>query len=212
MLKSSVFENKILRRDFTLAFIVLISPFLFYLYRFSPKNSKKWDTIFFEINLNLEFYEIDDIFWYLSYEALFILILSIWYITCQHKWRLVILVPLVIEFHKLVGYFFEINNSFSHYKINHTILVSMVYFIILTYLSTKLNYYSYSKSISQQIDSEIETLNCNVLNFNKRKYKVFQSRLIQLRKMKKHLNKKEYLIKLIKLREEFNIENDESSI
>ena len=41
---------------------------------------------------------------------------------------------------------------------------------------------------------------------------MFQSRLIQLRKDKKYLLKKEYLIKLIKLREEFNIENDESSI
>ena len=201
-----------MQRDFIITFIILVSPFLFYLYRFVHKNAKEWDNKFFEIKLDSAFFKIEDICWYLSYKALFILILSIWYITCQHKWRLVILVPLVIEFHKLVGYFFEINNSFSHYKINHTILVSMVYFIILTYLSTKLNYYSYSKSISQQIDSEIETLNCNVLNFNKRKYKVFQSRLIQLRKIKKHLNKKEYLIKLIKLREEFNIENDESSI
>lgn len=208
MLKLPIFENKILRRDFTVAFLVLISPFLFYSYSFLPKNKKKWNTIFFEI----EFSEIDDVFWYLNYKALFILMLSIWYITCKHEWRLVILVPLIIEIHKLVSYFFEINHSLSHYKIYHSVIVSMTLILILTYLSAKLNYHSYSKSISQQIDYEIDDLAQNVSNFNKKKCKVFQSRLIRLRKEKKHLNKKEYLIKLIKLREEFNINEDESII
>ena len=195
-------------RDFVVAFIILISPFLFFLYKVVPKNVYEWDTYFFEIKLDYLKYELQYIFWFLSYKFLFIVLFCIWYLTCKHKWRCVVLIPLIIQFHELVAFLFGINNIYEHYRIYYSLIVSMPIILLLTYLSAKLKYFSYSNNINQQLDEEIDSLMTIASNLKSAKYTVIKTKFKELRKQKKILDRKAYLTSLIKLREEFLIDKE----
>jgi hypothetical protein len=80
--------------------------------------------------------------------------------------------------------------------------------LLLTYLSAKLKYFSYSNNINQQLDEEIDSLMTIASNLKSAKYTVIKTKFKELRKQKKILDRKAYLTSLIKLREEFLIDKE----
>jgi hypothetical protein len=212
MHKSYILKRNYLLRDFIVIFLVLSSPFLFYLYTFSPNNTNLWITPIFVLDLKLTEYSVDKLLWGINYKLLTIVIFSIWYLTCKHKWRYALLIPLTIESNKLINYFLEVSNATGKFNFSFSLLLSIPLILSLTYLSEKLKYYSYTKTINEQLDEEIDTLIINVSNFNKKKFKKYKINLIQLRKEKNKIDKRVYLTKLIKLREEFIYKENVSNI
>ena len=190
-------------RDMIIAIIIIISPFLFYLYTISPKETTRWETLFFVLDLESIELEVDKMLWHISYKTLTIIIFSLWYLTCKHKWKYAILIPLVVELNKLTNYFFEINSSLVDYKMYYSLILSLPLIFLLAFLSVILDYSYYSKSINQQIDEEIDTMLENVSNFKTTNYKEIKQKLVALRKEKSSVDKRTYLTQLIKLREEF---------
>ncbi|MFD2823580.1 hypothetical protein ACFS5M_07860 [Lacinutrix iliipiscaria] len=204
MFKPFIIGRNYFYRDIIITIIIMASPFLFYLYTISPKETSRWETLFFVLDLESVDLEVDKMLWHISYKILTIIIFSLWYLTCKHKWKYAILIPLIIEINKLTTYFFEISRQ-ADYKIYYSLMLSLPLIFLLTFLSVKLSYFSYSKSVNQQLDEEIDTMLGSVSNFKTADYKEIKKKLIQLRKEKNNLDKKEYLTKLIRLREEFII-------
>lgn len=205
MPKNFAFKRINIKYDFIIVFFILIIPFLFYLYTVAPKNVAKWDTKLFNINILNSGYNIEDMLWVLSYSLLTLFIFCLWYLTCKYKWRYAILIPIIVETHKLISFIYDLNNNIINYKFYYSLILSLAIILFLTILSQKLNYYTLSKSINQQIDIEIEALLKNTSKLTKFKnsyYRELKHKLLDLREEKKNLEKKEYLKRLIKLREE----------
>ncbi|WP_452226930.1 hypothetical protein [Lacinutrix cladophorae] len=194
--------------DFVIILIIVVSPFLFYLYTFFPENVMEWKTMFFYLNLRGTGFELDTLLWYFSYKILTTIIFCVWYLTCKHWWKYLILVPIFIELNKITLAFYEFNYDIENYTIFYSLILSFPLIMALFLISKKLNYYSLSKTINKQIDEEINLLTNKFYNYNKQDYKELKRKLSELRKQKVTLDKKEYLIKLIKLREDFSFNSN----
>jgi len=203
MLNKYLFHRNYIKRDFIIYTIILVSPFTFFLYTISPENSLEWETFLFKIGSKDAEYQVDEILWILSYRFYALLMFSIWYLTCRHNWRFAILVPMLLEMNKLIGIFYDINNNFLSYNFLKSLVFSIPLILIITLLSFKLKYSTFSKSLNQKLDEEIESIMKNVSKLRNREFKELKKSLLQLRKQKANYSKKEYLVSLIKLRDSY---------
>lgn len=203
MNKILILKRKYFFRDILIAIIIALSPFIFFAYNFAPKNTKVWETKLFTINL-VGNNDIDYLLWMISSKLLLITIISVWFVTCKHWWRLVILMPFSIELFKFLSI---INKEFlviPNYNFIYIFPILISSILILFHYSNKLNFYSYHKNINNELNEEIDILLQNLSHFRNKNYKDFKQQLLQLRKEKNILDEKEYLEKLIKLREAFS--------
>ncbi|WP_055444754.1 hypothetical protein [Lacinutrix himadriensis] len=205
MSKSLIYNRVSFFKDLFILLLIIITPFLFFLYTIAPEDVTEWKTRFFHINLSKTGYDVNATLWYFSYKLLFFIVFILWFITCKHWWRYVLLVPLLVEVYKISGMCYELNGISADYKFYYSFISWVPLIIILFILSKKLNYYSLSKSINKQIDEEIYVLMNQVSNYKTVDYKEFKVKLISLRKQKENLDKKEYLVQLIKLRDDYTL-------
>jgi len=199
MIKINLLQRKIFSKDITIATIIIALPFLFYLYQVAP-NTKVWENSFFKIESNY-YNSVETFFWTLATKVLTLLILCIWFLTCKHWWRIAILVPIIIEIHKFLV---TINGELQYideYEFLHSLPITIPIIALILLLSRKLNYYNHSKSLNNELNDEIDSLMEEMSNFKINDYKVVKKELKALRHGKNNLDKKDYLKKLIVLRD-----------
>ena len=182
--------------DIFYTLIITTIGFLFFTYMFFPKEE---NITILGVVINSGYYEkIDLLFWNIFNHSLIILLFSIWFITCKYWWRYLILLIIFFEIEKLSFVIFDSKDVIGNYY--YIIAFAFIYISIIIFISNKQKYY-YSKKIKTKIDLEISSLiNNNVL---KRKGGNIKLRLFELRKSKREYKKKEYLIKLIELRNDY---------
>ncbi len=199
-----VAKNKRTKSDFFIMTIIVSSPFLFFLYNLVPEN-QKWNTYFFTIDAG--YYENADYYvWLLLVRIFTILILSLWFLTIFKKWRYILFLPILVEISKisriiLEAKFDHIENGIMISSLMITIIFPVL--LILFWLNKKLKFQEKNKShliINEEINTEIEKLS----NFKVETYESVKHELAILDSMKPNLSQKEYLIKLLSLRERLN--------
>uniref|UniRef100_UPI00404B8933 hypothetical protein n=1 Tax=Gelidibacter sp. TaxID=2018083 RepID=UPI00404B8933 len=178
--------------------IILALPFLFYLYKLSP-DVTIWKTKYFTLSTNHQD-SIQIFFWLLSKKVLTLSILFIWFFTCKHWWRYIILFPLIIEIYKFLG-FLDVELEFMNVTFINTLVYSIPLCIILIFITNKWGYYNKSKSFNQQLTQEIDQLFSELSNFKKENYTKANTDYKHLLKEKDALSKEDYLQKLIVIRD-----------
>lgn len=183
-------------KDVIVALLILALPFLFYLYKLAP-DTAVWETELFTFNSggwgNVYLY-----LWLTLTRLLLVFILSIWFITCKHWWRYVILVPLIIELFKFISVF---NNNVSvideiEYIYSLPFTIPIIAFVL--FISKKINYYSKYLDLNNEMNAEIESL-LNELEINNDKNGVIEE-FRQLKENKSSLSMEDYKNKLLQLR------------
>src|SRR5690554_5471440 len=84
-----------------IVFLIAITPYLFYMYKSFPTDTKVWETFFFSFEtayLSLYHYA-----WLLSGKIIPIYLLLIWFFTCKHWWHWIILLPIAMYVFQLWG-------------------------------------------------------------------------------------------------------------
>lgn len=203
MKNKKLYYIQFIRKDIIMAILIITLPFVFYLYNLAPKHNRVWEIFLFKINSGT-FYDVNVFLWNIFTKILIIAIISIWFITCKYWWRFALLLGLTIETFKLLGIFKEA--YFINSKINLWIFVlpiAFIYSLLLIYISKKIGYYNYAKTEISQINFEVDKLLVEVKHFKMKDYKMFKQKLFELRKRKKKMNKKEYLVRIIVLRDQF---------
>ncbi len=188
------------KRDLFVLLLVLVTPFLFFFYDITPSDVKIWKTRWFIIDA-LDFEKVDKLFWHYSVKLLTIFIVSIWLVTCKHRWRYAILIPILVEGYKFGGLVNQTFSLFEDYNFLHSLPFSLSYILVLFFISKKLGYYSKTKSLSSELNIEISELMAKVSKINKKDYKIIKKQLIDLRNKKESMDKKEYLAELIALQD-----------
>ncbi len=85
-----------------IALLLAITPFLFYLYKYAPADSKIWETSLFTIN-SKGFSSAQAYIHALFTKITFVTITTLWFITSRHWWKWAILVPLIMFLFQLLG-------------------------------------------------------------------------------------------------------------
>ncbi|MDG5491645.1 hypothetical protein [Psychroserpens sp. SPM9] len=192
-----------LRKDLAIILILIISPFAFYLHVFAPKT-QTWETLFFTIDAGY-FEKVRNYLWIYSYKILTILIITIWFITCKYWWRLVLLIPLLFAVYNFISFINDRYEFYEDYQFVNSLPALIIYTLLIYFLSIKAGYYSSKKNIRSKLDSEIYYLMKELSIFKKSDSLFLKRQLRILKKEKETYEKKEYLIKLIELRDKMTI-------
>lgn len=197
-------KNKRTKKDILVMFIIISLPFIFYLYNFVPKT-KRWTTSLFEVNSG--YYEDANFyFWLLNVKILTLLILSIWYVTCKYRWRFILLVPILLEIYKIFINIKVASIGFDHQiEFSVSLIYSIPYLLLLFVIDRFFGYYQQAKSFNVEVNMEINNQLNKLSKFDLRKYKDVKRELSLLTLKRKEMDKKEYLSKLIILRDKITI-------
>lgn len=87
------------------ALIIVISPYLFYTYRFFP-NEKTMDFYLFIMESNFN-ESISTVMWFFMIKFIPLLLLVLWFFTCKHWWYHAILIPIAMYTFQIVSLFYE---------------------------------------------------------------------------------------------------------
>ena len=201
-LPTIIANKKELKRDLIFICLIVILPFCFFIYNVVPENTSVWKTKLFTINIDL-FFEVSEFFWLLFNKGLTIAILSIWFVSCVNRWRLIIIIPIIFEFYKLfVILHAEIFNSeIEGNSFLYSLMTSLPFIIVLHFFAKKLNFYKPNETISDELNTEINQQIMKLSKFNPKDYKSVKKEMDILVKEKKSISKKVYLAKLIALRD-----------
>ncbi|EDP69705.1 hypothetical protein FBALC1_09247 [Flavobacteriales bacterium ALC-1] len=200
-----ILNSKIFKSEVILCTIIIALPFLFFIYNFAPKDSLIWDLYLFQINAGV-FEYVNYFTWIISYKLLIISVNSLWFITSRYSWRYILFIPIGIEIYRLVNlisYSFENNTD---YQILLPIFLSITYFYIIIFFSKKFNFYRSHKDVIHVLNSDIMTISQSLSKFNTKDYKAIKKEMGYLIKEKETMSKKEYLAKLIALRDQLSVD------
>lgn len=141
----------------SIALLLILSPFLFYLYRLAPQDSNYWKTPLFSISSG-GFGSVQSFAHAFFTKLLFIIYFTIWFLTAKDWWKYAILVPLTMFLFQLSG---VINYSIQYideYDFWYSLPVVMPVIVFLIWLSRKLRFYNKALDIKEQIDKELQAI------------------------------------------------------
>ncbi|SDS37296.1 hypothetical protein SAMN04515667_2028 [Formosa sp. Hel1_31_208] len=202
MIPLKVYKRKAFLRDVIIAVVIVTTPFLIYFHLVFPK-SVIYESSFFTISSG--YYEnVQTMFWVFLMKISFVIIYTIWYITNKHWWKPIILIVLFISITQLV---LALRDEIEYVDGNEFWIgpvVALPYILISIYISNKLDYYSRSKSLSEDLDQEIKLLFEEVSQVKSTDYKQVKAKVLKLRLEKSKMTTKQYLAQLIQLRDSLN--------
>lgn len=179
-----------IKKVFTISIIVIL-PFLFYLMKLIPKEVLSVEVYGYEFVMS-------NVLWYLILKFNLIALLTIWYKTCKNWWKMAILIPITIEVFKLISFFNFNRAKFDENDFLTSLPITFPLLIILWLIAKKLKSYLLTEKLRNDLNFEIEEV------FSELQKNLNQSKqideFVELKDNKNKFSKKEYLLKLIELR------------
>ena len=190
-------------KDILLLTLIILCPFMFYLYNVVPKDIRIWETSWFVIDSGYH-EDVQNYIWILFVKFLTLSILTIWFLTCLYNWKWVILIPVVFEIYKI--YLFVRATNLG-YEIELTMVDSLIYsvpYVLILILISRLLGYQKTDNIFI-INHEINKELMRHSMYKTENVKELKKQLKNLKKNKSQIDKKDYLTKLITLRDQITI-------
>ncbi len=143
-----------------ISLILIISPFLFYAYRFAPSDSKVWDIGFVTIYSG-GFGSVLSFIHAFFTKALFVLLTSIWFLTCSHWWKYSILIPFSMFLFQLSGVLNHQLQFIDQYDFWYSLPLVLPTVLGLAWWSARLHVTSKLLDIRAEIENELEVIRRN---------------------------------------------------
>jgi len=166
-----------------------------------PEGVSVWETKWFTIDAGY-FEAVDYYIWLLFVKGLTISVLSLWYISSTYWWRFFLFTPVISEFNKVYGIIYTAKYN-TGYDINFffcSLVFSVPYVVLLYFVAKRFNYYKPNKTINNELNTEINEQILKLSKFNSKDYKSVKKEWQNLLKGKENMPKKEYLLKIMQLR------------
>ena len=139
-----------------IAFLLAITPFLFYLYKYAPQDSKIWETQLFTINSG-SFRNAQSFVHALFTKITFVIITALWFITSKDWWRWAILVPLMMFLFQLLGVINYQVSYIDEFDFWYSLPVIIPIIIFLIWISNELNKTIGDLDLKKEIEEELES-------------------------------------------------------
>ncbi|MAT89956.1 MAG: hypothetical protein CMC35_04620 [Flavobacteriaceae bacterium] len=142
-----------------LSFLLIATPFLFYIYKYAPTDSKEWNTIVGTINAG-NFAHAQSYMHALFTKVTFVLMTGIWFLTSKNWWKYAILVPLTMFLFQLAGVINHKNDYIDEFDFWYSLPIILPILIFLIYISYQIGKRSESNTmdLKDQVDDEISKI------------------------------------------------------
>lgn len=197
-------KRKLLLKDILIISIICVSPFAFFIYTVIPKNLGFLKIAGFTIYAK-EYHYMDYIFWVISYKMLVLVLMSVWFVTCSYKWRIIIMLPVLLEIYKLTGFLNDWYSIIENYNFLVSMPFSLIYFLFLYAIHKKIRLNIEGVALLENVNNELFITLKDAKLFNKNQRKTVKKQILKLRTQKDTLTKREYLAKLIALRDQLTL-------
>lgn len=145
-----------------IAIILAITPFLFYLYKYAPDNSKTWETALFTFKSN-SFDNAQTYIHALFTKITFVIITTLWFITSKDWWKWAILIPLTMFLFQLLGVINYQVKYVDEFDFWYSLPVIMPIIVFLIWISRELNKTIGDLDLKDEIEEELENYTKNNL-------------------------------------------------
>lgn len=146
-----------------LSILLVATPFLFYIYKFAPADSKEWKTILGTIHAG-GFGSVQIYLHALFTKIIFVLLTGIWFLTSQNWWKYAILVPFTLFLFQLSGvvnYKLMYIDEFDFWYSLPVVLPILFFLIYISYSISKPN--NSGEDLKNAVDREIRNILSNDL-------------------------------------------------
>lgn len=145
-----------------IAFLLAITPFLFYLYKHAPDNSKIWETSLFTIE-SKGFSNAQAYIHALFTKITFVIITALWFITSKDWWKWAILIPLTMFLFQLLGVINYQVSYIDEFDFWYSLPLIMPIIVFLIWISRELNKTIGDLDLKEEIEEELESYTKNNL-------------------------------------------------
>lgn len=143
-----------------IAFLLAITPFLFYLYKYAPDNSKIWETALFTIE-SKGFSNAQTYIHALFTKITFVIITSLWFLTSKDWWKWAILIPLTMFLFQLLGVINYQEKYIDNFDFWYSLPIIMPIIVFLVWISRELNKIIGDLDLREEIEEELENYKKN---------------------------------------------------
>lgn len=184
--------------------IVALLPFSYYLYRLVPEGPI-WETSLFTI-YSWAFEDVYYMFFVFARKVLLLVGCLIWFFTCRHWWRNVLLLPIVITLIQIFVLFDEDTLQLDEVDYWYVIPLGIALIASIHWFGNKINYYSKTQELLMELDKEIE-MEIAQLKFDESEaYEKGKKDLAHLKSVKNRMSPKDYVLELIEIKNQ--LQND----
>ena len=141
-----------------LSLLLVATPFLFYIYKYAPSDSKEWETIFGTLHSG-GFGNMQAFMHALFTKIIFVLLTGIWFLTSQNWWKYAILVPFTMFLFQLSGVVnaqMEYIDEFDFWYSLPVVLPILFFLIYISYIISKKR--SGYDDLKEDVDREIKKI------------------------------------------------------
>ena len=149
-------RNRQFRKGVFISLLLMLTPFVFYLYRFAP-DAESWDIGILSINSG-GFDTVFGMVHALFTKITFLILTTTWFFTCKHWWKYAILVPFGMFFFQLTGVLnhqIQYTDDFNFWSVL-PVLSPVVIGMVL--ISIKLNKRTKLLDIREQVKHEMQVI------------------------------------------------------
>lgn len=145
-------KNKLIKSTI-IAFLIAITPYIFYLYESFPVD-RSWETSLFTFESN--YYEnVRMVGWVCMNKIIPLFLLILWFFTCRDWWYHVILIPIAMFAFQLIQAINDESRNFDELEIYWLIPIMMIIVPIVYFIRLKLfDKYVYGIDL-EKIDAEL---------------------------------------------------------
>ncbi|EDP69706.1 hypothetical protein FBALC1_09252 [Flavobacteriales bacterium ALC-1] len=187
--------------DFVIVFVIIVIQLV---HQFNalivPEGLTEIRLFSFNIG-HFGFEDMNSLFWILMTKLLVIIPSILWFLTSKKWWRYAILIIIAIEFIKLIGLFNTKTDSYDEIEFFTSLPITLPIIIILILISKLINRHNKILRLNQKITNEIDETFRLIKGNDMSDLLIMKKEYLTLQKEKFRINKKEYLLKLIEIRE-----------
>ncbi|MFP2994552.1 hypothetical protein ABN763_01520 [Spongiivirga sp. MCCC 1A20706] len=192
------------RRNLIVVLILVSIPFVLWFYKLAPIGDRNWGPSFL-VSVAKSYPDVYGFLWYAVNKVAPILVLATWFFTSNKWWKNVILIPLAMYIFQLVSILSENVDLVDEYEYWKPLPIAVPIIILIVIISRKLKYFSLTKDLIVELEKEINHTLDQITNQEIAAQKQsFQDRLAALKEKKSTLTKDEYLLQMVKLRNEID--------
>lgn len=149
-------RKKRLFRGGVIAILLAITPFLFYLYKYAPDDSKIWDTALFTLD-NKGFASAQAYVHALFTKITFLIITSLWFVTSRDWWKWAILVPFIMFLFQLIGIINYAHGYIDEFDFWYSLPIVIPTVFTLIWIAYELNKTLGDIDLKEEIEEELES-------------------------------------------------------
>jgi len=153
--KKSIRKKLIMEGAF--AFLIAVSPILFYWYKYMPEGAETWSFLGIEFGVN-GFDDVGEAFYYYFNKIVPLLLLVVWFVTCKNWWYYAILIPISMYSFQLFAVLTFDSNIVDENEVMYVVAVTMVVTPIVYFIRVKLVYKHVHGIDLDAMDAELSIL------------------------------------------------------